>query len=297
MSTRMQGYIFLALAMILVGSTVTASKVIGASLPPFTATAMRFAIAFPLFCLIMRWTGFRLPRLGRGDWLILLLQAAAGSVGYSALMIAGLQRTSAANASVIIGVLPIVATGISAIALNERPGRELLLAVLLAAIGTGVIAYRPDGLATGSTVGDLLVLGAVACEAVFILLNKRLKTNVEPLTLSTIMTGMGLMLVILPAAWEMRAAAEVSGEVLWAVAYYAIIPTVCGYLLWYGGAARVSGTEASLFTALAPVSGLVLAILFLGEQAGWQQLTGAACVLTAIVLPLFKTRSTACNAC
>ena len=297
MSRRMQGYIFVALAMILVGSTVTASKVIGASLPPFTATAMRFAIAFPLFCLLMRWTGVRLPRLDRGDWLILLLQAAAGSVGYSALMIAGVQMTSAANASVIIGILPIVATGISALALGERPGRELLLAVLLAAAGTGVIAYRPDGFASGSIVGDLLVLGAVACEAVFILLNKRLKTNVEPLTLSAVMTGMGLLLVLLPAAWEMRSITEIPWTVLWAVAYYAIIPTVCGYLLWYAGAARVSGTEASLFTALAPVSGLILAIVFLGERAGWQQWIGAACVLAAIVLPLFKTRSPACNAC
>jgi drug/metabolite transporter (DMT)-like permease len=284
----MQGYAFLALAMILVGSTVTVSKVIGASLPPFTATAMRFAIAFPLFCLIMRRTGARWPRLGRGDWLVLLLQAAAGSVGYSALMIMGLKLTSAGNASVIIGTLPIVAAGIAALVLGERPGRGMLVMVLLAATGTGIIAFRSEGSGAGSLLGDLLVFGAVACEAVFILLNKRLKTEVEPLALSTLMTGLGLLLTLVPAAWEMRGIASMPAEAIWAVVYYAIIPTVGGYLLWYAGAARVSGTEASLFAALAPVSGLVLSVAFLGERAGWQQIVGAACVLAAIVLPLCR---------
>jgi drug/metabolite transporter (DMT)-like permease len=51
--------------------------------------------------------------------------------------------------------------------------------------------------------------------------------------------------------------------------------------------------EASLFAALAPVSGLVLAIVFLNEQAGWQQLVGAACVLLAIVLPLCRRKAAA----
>jgi drug/metabolite transporter (DMT)-like permease len=66
MSREFQGYIYLTLAMVTVGSTVIASKVIASGLPPFTATALRFAVAFPLFLFLMRWTGSRLPRLGSG---------------------------------------------------------------------------------------------------------------------------------------------------------------------------------------------------------------------------------------
>ena len=62
MSREFQGYIYLALAMTTVGSTVIASKVIASGLPPFTATALRFAVAFPFFLCLMRWTGSRLPR-------------------------------------------------------------------------------------------------------------------------------------------------------------------------------------------------------------------------------------------
>jgi len=62
------------------------------------------------------------------------------------------------------------------------------------------------------------------------------------------------------------------------------VPTVGGFLLWYAGTARVSGAEASLFTAFAPVSALLLAVLMLDEQVGWQQTAGVGCVLAAVLL-------------
>ncbi|MFS2021583.1 EamA/RhaT family transporter, partial [Massilia sp. CT11-108] len=39
--------------MVLVGSTVVASKIAAAGLPPFTATALRFALALPCFLVLL----------------------------------------------------------------------------------------------------------------------------------------------------------------------------------------------------------------------------------------------------
>ncbi|KDC67679.1 EamA-like transporter family protein, partial [Bordetella bronchiseptica MBORD624] len=102
------GHACLALAMVLAGSTVPASKLIAAEVAPFTATAIRLGLALPVFLLLMRATGARWPRPGRRDACLLALQAAAGSVGYTALLIAGLRLTSAADAAVVIGTLPAV---------------------------------------------------------------------------------------------------------------------------------------------------------------------------------------------
>ncbi|MGC5881429.1 EamA/RhaT family transporter, partial [Ralstonia pseudosolanacearum] len=53
MSNRTIGYLLLSLAMMTVGSTVIASKLIAGNLPPFPATALRFAVALPfLFALV-----------------------------------------------------------------------------------------------------------------------------------------------------------------------------------------------------------------------------------------------------
>ncbi|MBY5319625.1 MULTISPECIES: DMT family transporter [Rhizobium] len=282
MSRQVQGYVYLALAMLTVGSTVIASKLIASSLPPFSATALRFAIAFPVLLLLMWATGAGLPRFSRHDRLILIIQAGAGSVGYTTLLISGLSLTSAADAGVIIGTLPVVSAAISILLLRERPQRALLLAVALATSGVLSIAFTPDA-AGGSLTGNALIFLAVVCEGLFILLNKRLKTEIAPLALSTLMAGIGFIVAAIPAIFEAPFAHGISTSAVAAVVYYALVPTVGGFLLWYAGAERVSGTEAALFTALAPVSAVMLAFVILGEPVGLSQIAGIACVLAAVL--------------
>ncbi len=105
----------------------------------------------------------------------------------------------------------------------------------------------------------------------------------------------GLLTALLPALWEapwqLHASAQAT-HALAAVAYYAIVPTVGGFVLWYAGAARVSGAEAALFTALAPVAAVVFAAVLLGEVVSVRQISGITCVLAA-VLSLALARSSA----
>lgn len=281
MTRRTRGYLYLTLAMITVGSTVVASKLIAAGLPPFTATALRFALALPLFLVLMRATGTAWPRPGARDWTILAIQAGAGSVGYTALLILGLRHTSAADAGVIIGTLPVVSTAIAILVLGERPRPAMLAAIALAAAGVFFIAAH-GGAGTGrqSLLGNALIFGAIVCESLFILLNKRLRQPVRPLAQSTLMTALGLVVAAAAALFETPAAPAPGA--LAAVAYYAVVPTVAGFLLWYAGAERVSGAEASLFTAVAPVAALLLAAAVLGETIAPGQLAGTACVLAAV---------------
>jgi len=262
-------------------------------LPPFTATALRFAVAFPFFLFLMRWTGSGLLRLSGRDWLILVTQAGAGSVGYTTLLISGLSLTSAANAGVIIGTLPVVSAAISILVLGERPQRFLLLAIGLAAAGVFSIAFSPAA-GSGSLVGDMLIFGAVICEGLFILLNKRLGTSIPPLTQSALMTAIGFVVAGVPALFEHHDIGIASQPALLAVVYYALVPTLGGFILWYAGAERVSGAEASLFTAVAPATAVIFAFLVLGEAVGSNQIFGIACVLAAVIgLGLASLRRTA----
>ena len=287
MSERSKGMWLCALAMVTVGSTVVASKVIAQGLPPFTATALRFALALPVFLLLMRLTRTPWPRPGRGDLALLLCQAGLGSVGYTVLLIMGVRLAPAASAGVVAGTLPAVAALVAVVALRERPGRYLVGSIALATAGVLAISWPgADGAGAAASpavlAGNLLVLGAVGCEAAFILLNKRLRVPVRPLALSTLMTAFGLALALVPALFERAWAAPLAPAVLGSVAYYALVPTVLGFVLWFAGASRLTGAEAALFTAILPVSALILAALWLGESISLAQLGGAACVLGAV---------------
>ena len=297
MQRHIQGYLYLTLAMITVGSTVIASRIIASGMPPFGATALRFAVAFPFFVLLMHISRVRLPSLPLRDWLILVVQAGAGSVGYTTLLISGLRTTTAADAGVIIGTLPIVAGAFSFAILGERPAASMVFAIALAASGVLFITLSPEA-GSGSLLGNALVFGAVVCESLFILLNKNLTTRIPALTQSTLMTGIGFVVSAVVALMVEGIPGTVALGVISAVFYYALVPTVAGFILWYAGAELVSGVEASLFTAVAPVSALLMAFAILGEPLSFHQIAGVACVLTAVLgLGLFRrSKPVACQA-
>lgn len=128
----MWGAVLCGTAMATVGTSVVASKLIGVQIEPFAATALRHLMALPallLLCVIFRpaW-----PRPGRRDAWMLLVQAASGSVGYTALLIAGTSMASAADAGVVTGTLPAMAALLAIVLLGERPGMAALLGIALA---------------------------------------------------------------------------------------------------------------------------------------------------------------------
>jgi drug/metabolite transporter (DMT)-like permease len=281
---RVPGGVFLALAMATVGSTVVASRVIAAGLPPFTAAALRFAIALPMFLALMHARGERLPRPDRRDAALLALQGACGSVGYAVLMVAGLRTASAADAGVIAGGLPAIGAIVGALVLREPVGPRVAAGIALAVAGVAAIELGAGPAAAGahSASGDALVLAAMACEALFLLLNRRLRVPVAPLAQSTLMCALGLAFTLAPALAERAWSRPPDLAALAGVAYYALVPTVGGYLLWYAGAQRTDAARAALYTGLMPVSAVALAALVLGEPVGARQLAGVACVLAGI---------------
>ena len=301
---RRAAHLCLAAAMLTVGSTVIASRIIGRGLAPLTATALRFAMALPLFLLLMRLTGTRFPRPQWRDALLLLAQAGLGSVGYTVLLIAGTQLTAASDAGIMIGTLPAFTALFATVLLRERPSAAIALAISLATLGVVLVTLQSsNGAGHHSLTGDALVLGAVLCESCFILLNKRLTVPLPPLALSTVMAGLGLV-VSLPWALAdlLHHSAALPLSSLLGVAYYAVIPTVIGFWLWYAGSARVAGTEAAIFTAVAPVSAVLLARAIFGDPLSPARLGGLALVLVAIVivgyrdLPAYSRRARARSA-
>ncbi len=288
MPGRLTAYLCLTAAMITVGSTVLASKIVGASLPPFTATALRFALALPVFAVLMWLTGTRWPRPGRRDAVLLVLQGLAGSVGYTVCLIAGTPLTTAGQAGVIVGALPAVAALTSAVVLRERPTPRLLAAIAIATLGVVIVAAsggHDEATRPRALLGNLLVLAAVVCEAFFILLNKRLRVPLPALSQATTMAAVGLLACALPAVWEwQRVPFALAPQALAGVAYYAMVPTVAGFWLWYAGAARVASAEASLFTAVAPIAAVVMAAAWPGETVGPAVWFGLAAVIVTVAL-------------
>jgi drug/metabolite transporter (DMT)-like permease len=292
MKTRLIGYLYLAAAMTSVGSTVIASRLAASGLPPFTAVALRFLIATPLLYTLMRVQRVRWPSLAARDIGLLVMQAAAGGVGYTVLLMEGTRLSSPLDAGVMLGTLPAMSTLIAAVVLREPQTSRDWVAAALATLGVLFVTFASGQamLSMNGLLGDALVLAAVACEAVFILLNRRLAVPLAPLALSTAMSGLGFVLALVPMAFEWQSAGSWQASALLAITYYALVPTVLGYLCWYAGSARTSGTEAALFTAVAPVSAILFAVNVFGDTLTGTRLAGVALVLAGMLVGALRRR-------
>lgn len=293
----MWGWWACTLAMVTVGSTVIASRLISADVPPFLATALRHGLALPFFCGLMLHSRQPWPRwrdICAHDRWLLLAQAAAGSVGYGVLMLMGLRFASAADAGIVVGTLPAVAGGMAAVVLREHLGWAMRVALALATLGVMALALGSHpATATASTphsarlLGIGLLLAAVACEAAFILLHKRLRRPLSALPQSWLMSMLGALLAGMAASVEATLQPHPApiGITAWgSLLYYATVPTVGGFLLWYAGSARLLASQAALTTAVAPVTALGLSVLVLGETVSTMQWLGLGAVLASISL-------------
>lgn len=291
MESRRIGWLCCALGMASAGSVVVASKLAGAGLPVFIAAALRYGLAA---LVLVPWALGRRERIWPGgrDRLVLVAQAVAGSLGFSVLMLAGLRHTAGTDAAVIAGTLPALVGLLSLLLPGAGMDRRGWGGVLLAGLGTASLGLGAGAAETqhggGRWLGDLLLLGAMAGEAVFVLLNKAVRTPLSPVAVSAVMCLLGFLATLPFALAEIAAfhPAAVPWSAWAAVAWHALVPTILGFVLWYAGSARLGGAEAAISTALMPVTAVLLSALVLGESPGLHHLLGIALVLAAMALPL-----------
>lgn len=279
-------YLDLTLAMVIVGSSVVAGKFMIAELPLFLASALRFAFAaaliVPLQIILEGW-----PRVSGRSLGIMLVQAACGGFLFNVLLLKGLASTSAGVAGIITSTTPAAMACIAVLFLGEKPTRHALAGIVLSVAGVAAINLQgvSGGFGGSALWGNLLVLGAVVAESLFLLLRKTVPEPLSPLAVSTLMTVFGLALFTPAALYEARGFdfTTVSPASWCTVAYYGLVVTVAAYLFWFSGVTKVGAGTAGVFTAVMPLSAVTLSALILGEAMTLAHLAGAGLVLGGIV--------------
>jgi drug/metabolite transporter (DMT)-like permease len=273
--------------MALTGSNVAFGKVIVAAVPVYIFVLFRFIVAGLALAPMARGEpGPKLREMSWVQWRDLALMAMFGMVGFTVLMLEGLKRTAAADAGIITATLPAVVAALGVIFVGDRLSRTQMLAVALAVAGLVLVQATSAIGGSATLVGNLLVVGAVLCEASFVILGKRLAPPYRALRLALGVNVAGLAMS-LPLAFfdaptfDLRA---ITPGVWVLGTWYALSASVLCLWLWYSGLPHVETWLAGLATAAMPVVALAMSALYLGESIGPARLAGAALVIAGIVL-------------
>lgn len=283
------GHLQVVLAMCIVGSSVVAGKSISMEMPVFLASFLRFLVAAAvLIPLNLSLTG-KLVVPDRRGMVLLTLQAFFGAFLFSICMFFGLRLTSALNAGVIMGMLPAVTAVVAVLVLKERLSRRYLVGIALSVAGVVVLERHnaTDAVElSGSMIGTLLILFAVLCEALFTVIGKMAGLTMQPVTITTWMSVIGVILFMPYAIVEALALdfVAISLRVWLLLLYYALVVTVLGFMLFYAGLAKISSVAAGVHMAWVPLSAMLISVLLLDESFGVFELISTVSVVAAVLV-------------
>jgi drug/metabolite transporter (DMT)-like permease len=270
-ATPWLAYTCLAASMALVGSYVGLSKALVAAFPVFLLAWLRFAIAALAMVHWVRRRPDEAP-LSRHDRSLLFWESFLGNFLFSICMLFGVAATSALAAGVVMAAIPATVAILSRLFLGERIGPRVAAAIACAALGIALLAAARGGEASaaGPWWGSALLLGAVVCEASYVVIGKRLAAQVSPRRISALINLWGLVLVTplaLPQAWRFHFA-QVTAPTWALLLFYALAASMVTVWLWMRGLQQVPASNSAVFTVMLPLSAAAVGVLFLGESFG-----------------------------
>jgi drug/metabolite transporter (DMT)-like permease len=276
----------LTLSMALVGANVVVARVLAQALPIPLLLFLRCALA----CVVLAPASGVLWRGAgpvRGEALNLAFQALLGTVLYNLALLAGVRRTGALEAGLVLAGLPAVVAIGAWVLLGERLSLRRSAGVGLAVGGMAALTIGRTAAATrGTLAGNGLVFLAVCGEAGYVLLSKRISGRIGVARAAFWMQAFSaLFLLPLAAPWLERATFVGMG---WRIAlllvFHSLTASVLCLLLWYRGMRLVPASLAGVFTVFLPATAALLAIVALGEAATPAHLVGFVLLLGSILL-------------
>ncbi|WP_042795084.1 DMT family transporter [Achromobacter insolitus] len=274
------------------GASWSWGKVVAQSMAPLAAASLRFLLASVALVLWMhRASALRgLKSLSRNQWLGLAAAALTGVFGYSSFFMLSLQLVPAGKAAIVVTLNPGATLLLAAILFREHLNPAILAGMVLSAVGA-YIAIGGGGSQTGTGVGigELLLLGCVACWVAYTLIGRLVLKGVDALTTTTVTIVIGALMLLLTSlivegtpAWEKlgQAPASAWGSLL-ALAFGA---TAIAYAWYFEGVKALGAGAASGYITLVPVFGVLFSSLWLGEATPANLFIGAALAISGMTL-------------
>lgn len=157
--------------------------------------------------------------------------------------------------------------------------------VIAGLVSINLYTYITEG--TGSSMkGNLLILAAVICEAMFSVISKFKCRKMTPHYRTTILVMMAFVM-LLPMAMNDAVHYDIAAmpfRTAGCLIYYGIAVSYLSYIFWFRGIAYVKANEAAPFTSVVPVTSIILAALILKENINIIHIAGSIAVITGIII-------------
>ena len=253
---------------------------------PLAFNAFRFVLASVALLIVLRLRG-RVPFPERRHWGRIVFLGLLANVVYQLLFIYGVDRSLAGNAGLVLATTPVWILILAAVSGLEHHGLPVWGGVLATLAGMALVVLGGDGavgLGDGLLVGDLLLVVAAITWASYTVGTQDLTREYGALAVTSWTLWVGTVALVAlggPSIWAMDPG-SISLTGWFAVLYSGVLAIAVAYLIWNHGLERIGGPRTAAFSNLVPVVALITAALWLGEDPGLTQISGAIIIIGGV---------------
>lgn len=220
------------------------------------------------------------------DWLGLCLLGVVGHFFYQYLFIGGLARTSVANSSLMLAATPVVIALMTAVTGQDRVSPLHWAGAGLSMLGIYIVVGHGASVDGSTITGDLMMLAAVLCWAIYTLGARQLMMRHSPVGVTGLSMSIGTILYAAALLPNIRRVdwLGLSAGTWTALVYSALFALCVAYTIWYAAVRRIGSARTSVYSNLVPLVAMLTAVAFLGEPLTASKIVGAGAVLVGVAL-------------
>ncbi len=276
-------HLLLLLMVVIWGANYSLIKVVLRELPPPVFNALRLSIASAVFIAVLALTARTRPT--RREWLQLAGMGFYGQFLYQLFFLNGMSRTSVANASLIIGLVPIVVALTNAALGLEKLSRAYWIGTAISLVGMYFVVGLDAGVGRASLLGDALTFAAVLAWSAYTVAATPLLARHSSIVVSGWSIALGTLFYlpyalpeVLKVDWRQVGAGAWIGTTV-----SALLSINLSYILWNMAVQRIGSSQTALYSNLIPVAAVGTAAVWLHEPVdGWKAI-GAALIIAGLV--------------
>ncbi|MBB3331486.1 drug/metabolite transporter (DMT)-like permease [Halomonas campaniensis] len=278
-------------AVLIWSGNMTINQLTVGAIAPSSIAFLRWVLALAVLTPFLAPTAWKHRATIRREWPKLAVLGLLGMGLWQGLAYVAAETTSATNMGILAAMVPLLTVLLSALILREPPSLGGTLGGVVALLGVLVLLGRGNPLSLlelSVAKGDLLMLVAATCYALYGVMLKRWPMDLPPWILLYAQVIFAVLFLLPP--YLMGPMTPVDGSNIGLILYAGIPASIITTFLWMRAIRQIGASQASIFINLMPLFSALIAMALLGERIALFHFLGGALVLAGVIMAQTLTR-------
>ncbi|QZY54092.1 DMT family transporter [Crassaminicella profunda] len=270
------------------GINPTIMKIGLVHIPPVPYNALRMFFAVITSWIIVMVCG-SYEKIEREDFKKLFFISLFGFFIFQLCFTMGVNMTTAGNASLILGTLPITVALINKFLGTEKINYKMVLGIILSVFGVVLIimgSNKAFGLSKNHIKGGMLLLIAQIAYGYFTVFSKEVAKKYSNSLVTAIIVSITAILFTVVSFKSIISTNWINIPIAgWLSNAYSGIFAICiGNVLWVFAVQKIGSTKTSLYNNIQPIFAIITGYIVLGEPFGFIQFIGAITIFIGLYM-------------